>query len=274
MKFPWKTPRADRVVGQQFNMANVWRYIVRSVQGDSHLADGTPCQDSNRVQVLTSSLAGTLVACVADGAGSAKHSAIGSLVACNSLVESIDAYLQAHRSITEVDNRVILEWCSQARLAIEVEANAREAVLTDFATTLEVAVLTSTGSCFFQIGDGAIVLHHHSVWGVVFWPESGEYFNTTTFITSKEFRERLQWYVTPVVFDEVALFTDGIERLALRFDSQTPHTPFFAPLFQALRSVPDWQNLGDNLEAFLRSESVRKRSDDDKTLILAARIHE
>jgi hypothetical protein len=69
----------------------------------------------------------------------------------------------------------------------------------------------------------------------------------------------------------VALFTDGLERLALRFDCRTPHIPFFDPLFRALRTASDLQSLNDGLRQFLASDSVQIRSDDDKTLILASR---
>jgi hypothetical protein len=65
--------------------------------------------------------------------------------------------------------------------------------------------------------------------------------------------------------------TDGIERIALKFDSQTPHTPFFDPLFRALKSAADVESLSEGLRGFLGSDSVQHRSDDDKTLILAAR---
>jgi hypothetical protein len=255
-------------------MATAWRYISRSVQGESHVADGTPCQDSSRVRTLDGKAAGTLVACIADGAGSVKYSAVGSLVACNAVVESVDAYLEAHGTITGLEPKDAIAWCDLARGRIEEEANARDARINEFATTIGAAILTPGGSCFFQIGDGAIVVRSGAVSGVVFWPQSGEYVNTTTFLTSKEYRDRLQLYVTPQSFKQVALFTDGIERIALRFDSQTPHSPFFDPLFQALGTLEDWQSLGDNLEQFLKSESVCKRSDDDKTLILATRTDE
>jgi hypothetical protein len=66
--------------------------------------------------------------------------------------------------------------------------------------------------------------------------------------------------------------TDGMERLALRFDSRTPHLPFFEPFFQALRTGDASRDLDGALLRFLESESVRSRSDDDKTLILASRI--
>lgn len=255
-------------------MATAWRYISRSVQGQSHYADGTPCQDSSRVRTLDGKAADTLVACVSDGAGSAKHSAVGSLVVCNAVVESVDAYLASHDSILEMEQKDAIAWCDLARGRIEEEAHARDVRINEFASTIAVAILSPSGSCFFQIGDGAIVLRSGSVSGVVFWPQSGEYANTTTFLTSKEYRDRLQFHLTPRSFKQVALFTDGIERIALRFDSQTPHSPFFDPLFQALGTIEDWQSLGENLEQFLKSESVCRRSDDDKTLILATRNDE
>jgi serine/threonine protein phosphatase PrpC len=252
-------------------MAIAWRHISRSVQGESHLADGTPCQDSSRVRAFDGKAAGTLVACVSDGAGSAKHSAVGSLVVCNSVVESVDAFLEAGGKITDLTAKNALEWVDLARSRIEEEANSRDTRFTDFAATVCAAILSPQGTCFFQIGDGAIVLRSSGVSGVVFWPESGEYVNTTTFITSKEYRDRLQFHVTDRPYEQVALFTDGIERIALRFDSLTPHPPFFEPLFQALATLENWQSLGDKLEQFLKSESVGRRSDDDKTLILATR---
>lgn len=252
-------------------MDSAWRYVVRSVVGASHTADDTPCQDSSRVRVLEGKAAGTLVACVADGAGSAKHSAVGSLAACNAIVECVDAYLAAEDSISAASRETVIQWCDTARRRIEEEAAARDAAAAQFATTICVAVLSDSGSCFFQIGDGAIVLQSSAACGAVFWPESGEYINTTTFITSKEYRDRLRVHITEQTFDSVALLTDGIDRLALRFDSETPHSPFFAPLFQALRSLDDWQTLGTQLEKFLNSPSVAQRSDDDKTLILAVR---
>ncbi len=249
-----------------------WRPIVRSVQGASHVADDIPCQDSSRVRILDGKSAGTLVACVADGAGSAKHSNVGSLVTCNAILECVDAYLESHGTIANLDKSQVIGWCDVARGRIDEEAKARETRAAEFAATLCAAILSPTGSCFFQIGDGAIVLKQHGPLGVVFWPESGEYINTTTFLTSKEYRDRLQFFSTTSIFQDVALFTDGIDRIALRFDSQTPHPPFFDPLFEALRTLPDWQSLGDKLESFLRSPSVSSRSDDDKTLLLATRI--
>ena len=69
-----------------------------------------------------------------------------------------------------------------------------------------------------------------ALYGVVFWPQSGEYANSTNFLTSDEYREQLEFIAATSSCSKVALMTDGLERLALRFDSQTPHAPFFEPL--------------------------------------------
>jgi hypothetical protein len=144
--------------------------------------------------------------------------------------------------------------------------------VSDLATTLCVAIVSPTASCFFQIGDGAIVLRNNGVCGVVFWPLSGEYVNTTTFLTSKEYRGVLEFFSTTEGFSDVALLTDGMERLALRFDARIAHPPFFEPLFRALRAGNGSRDLAEDLRRFLQSESVQSRSDDDKTLILASRV--
>lgn len=250
----------------------MWRYIAHSAQGLSHVAEDVPCQDSSRVVLLGEGDNETLVACVADGAGSAQHSAIGSTVACDSILDSITAHFAASGSFAGVQLEDVVGWCEHARTKLAASAESNDCELWELATTLCVAVVSSAGSCFFQIGDGAIVLRKHGVCGVVFWPLSGEYVNTTTFLTSKEYRGVLKFFATADGFADVALLTDGIERLALRFDARIPHPPFFEPLFGALRTGNELRTLEEDLRRFLQSEPVQSRSDDDKTLILASRI--
>jgi serine/threonine protein phosphatase PrpC len=229
----------------------VWRHIAESTRGETHLADNSPCQDSSRVIVLGSDADETLVACVADGAGSAKHSAIGSKTAAASIVESATAYFERNSSFAGLVLDDVVQWCDDARARITEDAAARGADLRAMATTLCAAIVSPTCSFFFQIGDGAIILVKNNVSGVVFWPQSGEYANTTNFLTSNEYRNHLQFSSTSI---------------------RTPHRPFFEPLFQALRTNDDSKGLAHDLRKFLQSESVRSRSDDDRTLILASHI--
>jgi len=76
-------------------------------------------------------------------------------------------------------------------------------------------------------------------------------------------RERIQ---------EVALLTDGLQMLALNFAARKPHAPFFEPLFTALRGAVSPDDLVVPLRAFLDSDAVNSRTDDDKTLVLATRV--
>lgn len=212
---------------------------------------------------------GTLVACVADGAGSAKYSDTGSTIACNAIIENAATYFNERGGFNEIGRDEVLRWCEDARARIQNEARARECNTREFASTLCVAIASPGRSLFFQIGDGAIIVRNGGIYGVVFWPQSGEYANSTNFLTADDFQDRVEFLSTSSPCSDVALFTDGLERLALRFDIQTPHGPFFDPLFRALRAADDLDGLNQGLRQFLASDSMQQRSDDDKTLILA-----
>ena len=250
----------------------MWRSIAQSLPGPSHVARSSPCQDSHFLNLRGSEPDQTLIACVADGAGSSKYGGVGSEVTCQSIAESVDSFLTAGGRLSDLTRDDALRWCAAARARIDEEATARGCRARDLATTLCAAIVAPSSSCFFQIGDGAIVLRRHQVYGVVFWPQSGEYANTTNFLTADRFAEQLEFIKTDGCFSDVALMTDGLERLALRFDSRTPHAPFFDPFFQALRSAEDHTGLNAALQEFLESASVRERSNDDKTLLLAAHV--
>ncbi|MEX2309801.1 MAG: PP2C family serine/threonine-protein phosphatase [Pirellulales bacterium] len=249
----------------------MWRHIAQSLQGPSHVADGTACQDSNVVRLFGDGATETLVACIADGAGSAKFSDTGATIACNAVLENAATHFEANGRFDDLERDDVLRWCDDARTRIKNEAAARECNCRELATTLCVVIAAPDCSVFFQIGDGAIIVGNNGIYGVVFWPQSGEYANSTNFLTADDFRDRLDFLTTTSCCSNIAMFTDGLERLALRFDSHTAHEPFFAPLFRVLQSANDLDGLNEGLRQFLASDSVQARSDDDKTLILASR---
>jgi hypothetical protein len=216
----------------------------------------------------------TLIACVADGAGSAKFSDAGSAIASRVIVERAYAFLEAGGQLPQLERQDVLRWCEEVRGQIEQEAATRECETRELATTICGALLAANFACFFQIGDGVMVVRRHGIYGVVFWPQSGEYANSTNFITSPKFEYHLEFVSTDAVCPDIALMTDGLERLALQFDGQTPHIPFFEPFFRAIRAAEDLTGLNAALVTFLASAPVRERSDDDKTLVLASLIHD
>lgn len=214
----------------------------------------------------------TLIACVADGAGSAKFSDAGSAIASQAIVERAAAFLEAGGKLPQLEKQDVLRWCEDVRGRIGREAADRNCETRSLATTICAALIAPDFACYFQIGDGVMVARRHGIYGVVFWPQSGEYANSTNFLTSPQYENHLEFVATDTVCSDVALMTDGLERLALRFDTQTPHVPFFEPFFHAIRAAEDYTGLNAALESFLASAPVRERSDDDKTLVLASLV--
>jgi hypothetical protein len=212
----------------------------------------------------------TLIVCVGDGAGSAKYSAIGSSIACDTILEYATEFLKG-QDLADLRHDDVLIWCDDFRRRIKLEAEQSGCTTRDFATTLCTAIINIDIAVFFQIGDGCIILGNGPVYGVVFWPQSGEYANATNFLTGDDYDKKLEFVSTTCRFDKLAVMTDGLERLALKFDIQTPHVPFFDPLFRALQASKDLPGLNDGLRSFLGSDSIHNRTDDDKTLVLATR---
>ena len=102
-------------------------------------------------------------------------------------------------------------------------------------------------------------------------PQSGEYLNETTFLTSPDALDTAQINVWCEVPEYVAAFSDGLQMLALKMPEGTPHAPFFVPLFDFVARMTDVAAAQEQLTAFLHSPRLRARVDDDVTLLIAAR---
>ena len=248
----------------------MWRYVGASVKGISHQRSNTPCQDYSAVIELSS---GSLLLLVcSDGAGSAIRSELGSEIACRTLVDEVTRFANLSGGIENVTRETATEWVQAIRVELDIQAHAAGLTARDLACTIIAALIGPDSAAFIQVGDGAAVtVSKDDTYKVVFWPEQGEYANTTIFVAAADALERLRVDICPEAVKDVALFTDGLQHLALRYESRTAHTPFFAPMFARLRSEEQWRSLVDPLKSFLGSEAVSKRTDDDCTLVLASR---
>jgi hypothetical protein len=215
-----------------------------------------------------------IVAVVCDGAGTAGRSAEGARLACSSFLATVAGVVAEHGVLGLVRER-IEAWIYEFQAAIGQLAAETSTRPRDFACTLVAAVVSSDWSVFLQVGDGTIVVRSATDpdYGWVFWPEAGEYANTTFFITEDRAVEHLQFEGAPLHYAEVALLTDGLQRLVLHLGDRSVHQPFFASMFKVLRGedVPSDAVLGERLAAYLGSEIVNARTDDDKTLVLLRR---
>jgi hypothetical protein len=248
-----------------------WTWAAASRRGTSHEKTGTKRQDAMRV--LLASDKRTLIAIACDGAGSASMGGEGAAIAARTLSNCAKAAL-GRKGVPPGDS-AIWEWIDLARDRIAAVAARRDLMPRDFATTVVMAISDGRETLALHVGDGAVIARDakSGEWRVICWPEHGEYAATTFFLTDDgDIRARIVRHGSPL--DRLAVFTDGIERLALDFTANIPHTPFFAGVSEPVAKSPAKGcdvALSAKLGEYLASDAVNARTDDDKTLILASR---
>jgi hypothetical protein len=251
-----------------------WRVVAASSLGASHLKTEAPCQDAHAWDLTQDNQ--TIVLVAADGAGSASHSDTGSQLATSEILDSIRSFFDDGKDLSQVTREVANEWLRNAAERISERAKVDDLPVREYACTLLAAIVSSTHTCFIQVGDGAIVIRPRGDdWAYVFWPQHGEYINTTVFITDPAAVENFEFSCQAGFVDEVAAFTDGIEALVLHYATQTVHAPFFDQMFKPVRALEHSgfnEGMSAKLEAYLSSPLICDRTDDDKTLLLASRL--
>jgi hypothetical protein len=253
----------------------VWRHLADSVIGTSHERSGTPCQDSHRVTNYRVENDYYLIVVCSDGAGTAAYADVGAIAACEVAVDQVSAFLDTNKSLQAADRSIAMIWLKAVRDRLIAEAETRSVEVRQLACTLLLAVVGADQSLFAQIGDGAIVTldsaTEYAKVQPVFWPQNGEYANTTYFVTDARFDELALFEHRPSSSDGVAVFTDGIQILAIDYASKSAHGPFFEPFLRQLRETSEPWSLDIPFRQFLNSKSVNERIDDDKTLVIAVK---
>lgn len=157
------------------------------------------------------------------------------------------------------------------RDAVFAEARDREHEPHEYASTLLLVVLFPDRTLAAHIGDGAIVVDDGML-RVLSWPKQGEYANTTVFLTMENAVEDARIYRAEAV-TRFALFSDGLQSLALSYATEEVFAPFIESMLKPLQNPEaDLDRLEAALAAYLGSEAINKRTDDDKTLVLGVRM--
>ncbi len=250
-----------------------WRVVCASVVGTSHTCSGTPCQDSCWAQV-NSLLEKTplLSIFVSDGAGSASRGGEGAELAIEAAATFTAQILD--RGEFGLNDALATDLVMAVRERIYAVAETTCLKARDYACTFIGVLSSPIGTLVLQIGDGGVVVDVGTGLEVALVPMSGEYANMTHFITDED---AITVLATKTYLDRalrVAVFTDGIQRLALNMANNTPHEPFFTPFFNVMAktSAEQEDQLQQLLVKFLGSQAVNERTDDDKTLALAVWI--
>lgn len=209
---------------------------------------------------------------MSDGAGSASHGGEGAALVCRSFSTSACKHLLSTASLpSETD---AAHWLDQTRDLISTVADRHSLKSRDFAATLIFVVSSGANTMIFHIGDGCAVVRDAATaeWTAPVWPAHGEYISTTSFVTD-EVPPVAQFAQLDTPISAVSVFSDGLERLVLDLQSRQPHARFFERM---IKPVERYDGLGRNaslskdLREFLNGGEINQRTDDDKSLILAA----
>jgi len=247
---------------------NAHQFICVSATGTKHLSQEKHCQDASFCQ--ESPNLGLIIA-IADGAGSASLGETGANIAVKVAVDSI--YSQ-HKTLLLADDLSVLSILTQAvekaKNAVETEACIRGARCRDLASTLILTIATQNSVATIQIGDGAVIIGdtRGNITELTI-PDNGEYCNETTFLTSPGAIQTAQRQVQHKDVQNLAIFSDGFQRLALKMPEGKAHVPLISLLFRFVEEATDMKLANDQLQSFLESSQVRGRTDDDVTLFLA-----
>jgi serine/threonine protein phosphatase PrpC len=251
----------------------VWRVAKASSTGTSHAATRTPCQDYLLVdQVsLNASDGECLLVAMADGAGTASRSDEGAKRACDSFVRSLKEswqHLSASEPALEAVRRAFeVAKAEVASLSAECEVDIRE-----FASTLCGVVLAPWGFICAQVGDGLVIFVPHEGAPQLACDGRGEMLNVTEFITQDDSLSRLHVHAEARIARAVVVSTDGLVPVLMRQSPFLPHVPMINMLTQAVANSAEPGELDDELKALIESEEVSRRTDDDKSLVVAVAL--
>lgn len=251
-------------------MFSNWRIVGASVAGVSHHKNNIPCQDSHIYEFIGGN-SGVAIA-VSDGAGTAERSAEGSGLAVRE-ASAVLASAAWKRPQTEAEWTLLLtDAFRMARSAVLSRAEILQQPAGLFAATLTCVVLLNDWLVVGQVGDGLVVaqMEDGELWTAA-RPARGEYANETYFLTSENALDTIQISFQQQPIQALGVLSDGLIRLAMDMPTGRPHLPFFQPLFNFTAAIRDNFSAQSELAAFLASERVNARTDDDKTLVLLAR---
>lgn len=248
-----------------------WQVVSASVRGVRHEKAGLPCQDACQSRVAAGNV---LFAAAADGLSSAAQSEIGSAVATQVAVDTLSAAgpLPEDPCNVKAWETYMTEALESVLSAVECEADRHKIPVRELATTLILVVATPRGTVAVQIGDGAVVIEDRENNLIALTtPPVGEYVNETDCLMASNLIQVAQGRYWPVAPRSIAIFTDGLQRLALQLQLPIarPHPAFFTPLFRFISEARDGQTTNEKLKAFLQSPRLRRKADDDLTLFLA-----
>ena len=248
-----------------------WTWAAASCCGVSHAKSGERRQDAFTCSTPPGKQS-PLIAVLCDGAGSAAMGGQGASLVARTI--SLRARDQCRRTVGPLPDDLIWSWVADARERVSNAAAKRDLAVRDFAATLICVISDGAETLVAHVGDGGVVIQDavDRTWHALSWPSHGEYASTTFFVTDEP-QPKLNLFRRSGPVSAVVAFTDGLERLALDFGTGKAHAPFFQGIIGPLAASDVGgrdHKLCTALARYLDSQAVNARTDDDKTLLVAA----
>jgi hypothetical protein len=276
------------------NKNSNWVVAYASVIGNGHVSMGLPCQDSCAHQQINDTWG---VAVVADGAGSAKHSEVGSDFVSRNMAHCLEEMIKRNgwNTVDEMPSEEVwrveaLKGLQIVRQRLEQFSLAKGYHIPDLACTVVAVLYAPFGILTTHIGDGrAAYTLEANKWESLIDPFRGSEVNETVFITSNIWTtEGVDLYIkSNVVKDKIrafALLSDGCENGSFEVnvwdeenqkyhDPNRPYTKFFEPNLNGMLQLRKEQKTQEEINAiwsgFLKNGSKQfQHETDDKTMIL------
>lgn len=176
-----------------------WKAFGFSVIGSKNKKLGRKCQDSHRVWADTD----RACAVVCDGAGSASHSHIGSMIACNYVLHALRKGMETELIIQNLRDK------------LNKKAKKLNIEFSSLACTLLAVYIDKNEYRYIHVGDGLIACMKNNEIYLLSKGFRGEYANETVFITSSNLENYIIYRSGYLDEDGITAFyvmSDGMEQ--------------------------------------------------------------
>lgn len=224
-----KTESETKPIDLSNEIKSDWTIVGASVIGKSHIEMNKPCQDSH-IHLMLNDKWG--IAITSDGAGSAKHSDIGSkavvkmasTIVFKKILEDnkwhVTNKLPSQSEWEEIAKKGMLEIYS----GLKQYAAKNNYVLTDLACTIIVTIFSPIGLLVTHIGDGRAGYRTiDGAWKASITPHSGEESNQTIFITSSPWIANDSFEMSGVSVPESRVINEKISAFISMTDGAEAH---------------------------------------------------
>lgn len=229
-------------------------------QGKRHVQKGIPCQDA----IAISQKNGVMAAALADGAGSASNSHIGSNIAVQTVVREL---LKRFVSLHDSDEQDIADhFCDALSKALTSYAQHQSVSRRSLSSTLLFVGIKEQDMIVGHLGDGVILSIKNQKTEVLSTPERGEFANQTYLTMVGKWKEHLRISIeTDSSLDALVLMSDGTaDSFYLRNEYEV--APAAKKLIDWYRDITS-SEMAEIVQYNLR-ERISERTPDDTSLVI------